>query len=1063
METSPNGGDSSSKTGIPTGLNRIKTRPVSSLKDPLSSKLTGFKGMRKEKKIPLWLRSNVVDPALMDANSNNEALEKKGLTREMYKVRKHQTGKHTLGERKHLSKMPKGSKSFSHELGPKGGIRLIHPRPHSYVDLKEFLGALRSRFSAAKEVVNSELTCFMREVVEVLQKNDSMSPLEIQMTEGLLILARQCLEMTSFEFRSNCEIIVQDLTEKRQRYQTGVLTCLFTRMLFILTRCTRLLHFEKDSEPIDEKSFLKIKECLKRVPSCEMNWVMNTDSADSDLDNAQNLRFGAKDSLEEKNQSDILQLESCWGADLPLDESVKNVIQDLMVAEKTSSEASQTEALSDGIQQLHEVDEDNLGDLVKISDSGLLSEQNQSTNELDLVICRICEELVSSPRLEPHSYICAYADKCDLTCSNLDERLQRHAEVLEQILDSLNLTVNSTYDIPEGSMLRTNSSVISEVYSPKISEWRGKGAEGMFEDIHEMDTAYIEDAHLATFANIRGHSGFKISQGPPSSAESMTSTSSANTPRSGSFDFSWIEHQNPSELEDVQQINDLVNIARCVADTDPSEEGFHEGLLACLEDLQDILQHSKHKALLIETFGCRIENLLREKYMLACDLVDSRSVKSDSGMSPDNTSQSSRMSSPKHKERTSIDDFEIIKPISKGAYGKVFLARKRTTGDLFAIKVLKKMDMLRKNDIERIVAERNILIRVRNPFVVRFFYSFTSKENLYLVMEYLNGGDLYSLVQNVGCLEEDVARVYIAELVLALEYLHTLEIVHRDVKPDNILIARDGHIKLTDFGLSKIGLMNRTSDLSGFEINEFAPSNANNENIKKGADRSQQSAVGTPDYLAPEILLGSKHGYAADWWSVGIILFELITGIPPFTGEHLEIIFDNILNRKIPWPPVPKDMSPEAQDLIDRLLLHDPIQRLGADGSSEVKAHPFFRGINWENLASQKAAFVPHPDSVDDTSYFVSRFTESFTARDNDQNSSDSDSDTTDSFLNSEGHEKLDDCGDLAEFDSSPLDLSLMNFSFKNLSQLASINREVLLQSGKDSSRSSSPYKHSTT
>lgn len=125
---------------------------------------------------------------------------------------------------------------------------------------------------------------------------------------------------------------------------------------------------------------------------------------------------------------------------------------------------------------------------------------------------------------------------------------------MEQILDSLNLTVNATYDIPDGSMLRTNSSVISEVYSPKISEWRGKGAEEMFEDVHEMDTAYIEDAHVATFANIRGHSGFKISQGPPSSAESVTSTSSANTPRSGGFDFSWIEHRNPSELEDVQQL-----------------------------------------------------------------------------------------------------------------------------------------------------------------------------------------------------------------------------------------------------------------------------------------------------------------------------------------------------------------------------------------------------------------------------------------------------------------------------------------------------------------------------
>lgn len=186
---------------------------------------------------------------------------------------------------------------------------------------------------------------------------------------------------------------------------------------------------------------------------------------------------------------------------------------------------------------------------------------------------------------------------------------------------------------------------------------------------------------------------------------------------------------------------------------------------------------------------------------------------------------------------------------------------------------------------------------------------------------------------------------------------------------------------------------------------------------------------------------------------MGIILFELITGVPPFTAEHPEIIFDNILNRKIPWPSVPGDMSYEAQDLINRFLIHDPDLRLGANGSSEVKTHPFFKGVNWDTLALQKAVFVPQPDSADDTSYFVSRYSQIPSGLPDEQDCSDSATDTSDLYSNS-GLE-MDECGDLAEFDSSPLNLSLINFSFKNLSQLASINYDVLLQTGKDPTKCS--------
>ncbi|MCD7469137.1 hypothetical protein HAX54_007974, partial [Datura stramonium] len=260
---------------------------------------------------------------------------------------------------------------------------------------------------------------------------------------------------------------------------------------------------------------------------------------------------------------------------------------------------------------------------------------------------------------------------------------------------------------------------------------------------------------------------------------------------------------------------------------------------------------------------------------------------------------------------------------------------------------------------------------------------------------------------------------------------------------------------LTDFGLSKIGLMNSTDDLSGPDTKDAVLPDVGSQQDHL-SDKSRRSAVGTPDYLAPEILLGTEHGSAADWWSVGIILFELITGIPPFNAEHPEVIFDNILNKQIPWPSVPEEISFEAQDLIDRLLVHDPNQRLGAKGASEVKAHQFFRGVDWDNLALQKAAFVPQTDGVDDTSYFVSRYGLSGVQDDEDCNDSASD---TSEFSSNFGLENMDECGDLAQFDPSPLDLSLMNFSFKNLSQLASINHDMLLQSGIDLSRCSSPCK----
>lgn len=1070
--------------GIPLGLHRIRTRrippeassssggesspTVSSRRAGAnsSSSAGGFlkpgavdsgasnsRGSRTGRKFTRWISSYLssrdsnkpsssVPPNTVVKGSPVKLLGLKDLMGGKYSLEgKNPTKRSSMPLGGSAKKAPVTIKSFSHELGPRGGVRTEEsPRARSYNDLKELLGSLHSKFDAAKEAVSAELAIFAGDVLDALAKDTSLRA--DKTAEDLLFLSQQCVEMTSSQFREKCGIIVQSLAERRQQCQAGPLKKLITRMLFILTRCTRVLQFQKDSWPISEDSIDRFKQCLESVPAVEMKRVLKPRKPAFSLDSTVEQDFISENSSEDNK--------------IPIHSA-----QSLIIESDASSFGLLSHLIDDGLpeSQSHKFNR------------GSLDGPEEFSEESDLVICRICEKNVPTSHLESHSYICAYADKCDLECLDVDVRLIKIAEILEQIVESYNINLHasdSTHEIPR--VQSDISTFGSEVHSPKVQEWRNKGTEGMFEDLHEMDTACIEDPQITSYNNLKSVLALKLgSCHATSSNGSMTPGSSTTTPRSSHFDLYWLEHNNPSEHEDVNQMNELADIAHKVASLDLATEGSSKYLGMWLHDLLDILRLCQLKALVIDTFGSRILNLLKEKYLMAFEIMDKKrledvvQLEETGGHFVVQSSQGTTPAPlrPPHKERTSIDDFEIIKPISRGAYGKVFLARKRITGDLFAIKVLKKLDMIRKNDIERILAERNILITVRNPFVVRFFYSFTCRDNLYLVMEYLNGGDLYSLLRKLGCLEEHVARVYIAELVLALEYLHSLGIIHRDLKPDNILIARDGHIKLTDFGLSKIGLINSSIDLSGSETSGSTLLDDENqrrllEHAHERGLRSRSSAVGTPDYLAPEILLGTAHGYAADWWSVGIILFELITGIPPFTARLPEMIFDNILNRKIPWPHVPDDMSHEAKDLIDRFLTQDPDLRLGANGASEVKAHPFFKEINWDNLSLQKAAFVPHTDGEEDTSYFMSRYSSNSGEIHVDANYAEFNSDATDSGSNSDLEINTDESDEMLKFDSSAsVDLSSINFSFKNLSQLASMNYDVLLQSGRNSKCSS--------
>ncbi|XP_055530653.1 microtubule-associated serine/threonine-protein kinase 3 isoform X2 [Wyeomyia smithii] len=307
-------------------------------------------------------------------------------------------------------------------------------------------------------------------------------------------------------------------------------------------------------------------------------------------------------------------------------------------------------------------------------------------------------------------------------------------------------------------------------------------------------------------------------------------------------------------------------------------------------------------------------------------------------------------------------DYDMLKLISNGAYGAVYLVKHKQTRQRFAMKKINKNSLMLRNQVEQVFAERDILSFADNPFVVSMYCSFETKKHLCLVMEYVEGGDCATLLKNIGPLPSDMARFYFAETVLAVEYLHSYGIVHRDLKPDNLLITALGHIKLTDFGLSKMGLMSLATNLyEGYldsETRQF----------------SDKQVFGTPEYIAPEVILRQGYGKPVDWWSMGIILYEFMVGCVPFFGETPEELFAHTVNDDIEWPDSEDwPIQDEAKDLITALLQQNPRDRLGTGGAHEVKEHCYFLGLDWNNLLRQKAEFVPQLDNDEDTSYFDTR------------------------------------------------------------------------------------------
>ncbi|XP_070707157.1 microtubule-associated serine/threonine-protein kinase 3 [Pempheris klunzingeri] len=306
-------------------------------------------------------------------------------------------------------------------------------------------------------------------------------------------------------------------------------------------------------------------------------------------------------------------------------------------------------------------------------------------------------------------------------------------------------------------------------------------------------------------------------------------------------------------------------------------------------------------------------------------------------------------------------DFEMTKLISNGAYGAVYLVRHKETKQRFAMKKINKQNLILRNQIQQAFVERDILTFAENPFVVSMYCSFETRRHLCMVMEYVEGGDCATLLKNMGPLPVDMARMYFAETVLALEYLHNYGIVHRDLKPDNLLVTSMGHIKLTDFGLSKVGLMNMTTNLYEGHIE------------KDAREFLDKQVCGTPEYIAPEVILRQGYGKPVDWWAMGIILYEFLVGCVPFFGDTPEELFGQVISDEINWPEGEDAPPSDSQELITLLLRQNPLERMGAGGAAEVKQHQFFHNLDWNSLLRQKAEFIPQLESEDDTSYFDTR------------------------------------------------------------------------------------------
>jgi len=333
------------------------------------------------------------------------------------------------------------------------------------------------------------------------------------------------------------------------------------------------------------------------------------------------------------------------------------------------------------------------------------------------------------------------------------------------------------------------------------------------------------------------------------------------------------------------------------------------------------------------------------------------------------------------RSRLGVGDFESLKVIGRGAFGEVRLVQKVDTGQMYAMKIMRKVDMLEKEQVAHVRAERDVLAEADNPWVVKMFYSFQDSTNLYLIMEFLPGGDMMTLLMKRDTLSEDESRFYMAECVLAIDSIHRLGFIHRDIKPDNLLLDAGGHIKLSDFGLATgLKKAHRTEFYRDLSVSDYAkeasPANdaANSKSRaatwKNNRRQLAYSTVGTPDYIAPEVFLHKGYTGQCDYWSLGVIMYEMLIGYPPFCSENAQDTYRKVMTWKenLIYPPeVP--ISNNARSLISRLVCNVD-DRLGRNGVHEIKEHAFLQGTDFEYIRDRPPAISIRVRAIDDTSNF---------------------------------------------------------------------------------------------
>lgn len=333
--------------------------------------------------------------------------------------------------------------------------------------------------------------------------------------------------------------------------------------------------------------------------------------------------------------------------------------------------------------------------------------------------------------------------------------------------------------------------------------------------------------------------------------------------------------------------------------------------------------------------------------------------------------------------RTTLKEFTILARLGKGGYGDVYLCRKIDTGEILALKRMKKSLFIDRNEVHRVKQEREVMAKSNSQWLAKLKYCFQSNDYLFMAMEYIPGGDIKSLLDHMECLPEESAKFFFAEMLLAVDALHQLGYIHRDLKPDNFMIDKSGHLKLIDFGLSKEGFKKKFARSSLRELvrrESTISTRGWTSSIKrtKGSrlrnrQRVVYSVVGSPEYMAVEILTQQGYTHLVDYWSLGVILYEFIYGVTPFGADTVKEVFNRVQNweQHLHPPEFASDedypVSPEFWDLMEHLICN---AKNRFQSISDIQAHPWFRSFNWDAIRTMEPPFIPELEDEADTSYF---------------------------------------------------------------------------------------------